>query len=432
MMTHSIAQDTRSPGPAIAPRRGDGANATGDGVAMLAFDALLDSARAAAPASAAREATGTTTASQMFEAAGGEAHERRQAALKNDYNSSATGSKYSASAATDVESRLAARAAAMPQRSDGLALASKEIASIESRTDAGRHAPSAADMAELSRFDRGDAPTNTARSASASSPDSKVDAAGPLVRANPAAQPAFAVKQIGTSNSSNGQSPAQRVASLLASARGATETTRAPSPSAVATDARQSSGDRKTAGRSSSESTTSRRSDQAPMRLAEGGRSAFDQLVRSIRLQAGARRSSARIQLDPPEMGRVRVDLRIEGEKLSIEVRAENKHARDLLSERAERLTTALQHRGLTVERFDVTIDPVDERSHEKSGEANFAAHDPATHGERRREEEAASQTRSFNTELLESATADATDIAEAEALAAQAGEPDERLDIRI
>ncbi len=85
--------------------------------------------------------------------------------------------------------------------------------------------------------------------------------------------------------------------------------------------------------------------------------SMFARLVRSIRLQGGPHASSARIELDPPELGRMRIDVRLAGEEIRIGVLTERSEARDLLNERLAGLKSALEQHGLRVERVEVLTD---------------------------------------------------------------------------
>ncbi len=80
----------------------------------------------------------------------------------------------------------------------------------------------------------------------------------------------------------------------------------------------------------------------------------FARLVRSIRI--GERISSARLQLHPPELGRMRVDVRLTGDQLALDVRTETQAARDLVAQRAGELKLALEQHGIWVHRFDVTV----------------------------------------------------------------------------
>ncbi|UCF32857.1 MAG: flagellar hook-length control protein FliK [Phycisphaerales bacterium] len=86
-------------------------------------------------------------------------------------------------------------------------------------------------------------------------------------------------------------------------------------------------------------------------------RSSFERLVRSIRLSRGPHWSSARLQLHPPELGRMKVELRLSGDTLQIDVLARTSEARELLYERVAELKAALEQHGLRIERFAVDID---------------------------------------------------------------------------
>ncbi len=116
-------------------------------------------------------------------------------------------------------------------------------------------------------------------------------------------------------------------------------------------------------------------------RLDGTDRSMFDRLVRSIRLSAGTRRSSATLQLDPPELGRLHVGIRMEGDRVRIEVRTETTAARDLVQQRAVLLTTALERQGIHVEHFEVSADLSDGSSTDSSD--GGGAEVPARNGHR-------------------------------------------------
>lgn len=86
-------------------------------------------------------------------------------------------------------------------------------------------------------------------------------------------------------------------------------------------------------------------------------KSAFDGLVQSIRMQAGSRTSTARIQLNPPNLGAMLVHVRMSGNELEIKVLTQSAEARDLLLERGGQLREALVQAGIHVERFEVSSD---------------------------------------------------------------------------
>lgn len=80
----------------------------------------------------------------------------------------------------------------------------------------------------------------------------------------------------------------------------------------------------------------------------------FQQLVRAIRVYGADGVSSARLHLMPPELGRLRVDVRVIGDQVEILVRTEHEAAREQVALRAESLAAALQEQGLHVARFEV------------------------------------------------------------------------------
>lgn len=86
-------------------------------------------------------------------------------------------------------------------------------------------------------------------------------------------------------------------------------------------------------------------------------RAEFDEVLRSLRMQLGARRSTARLRLEPPELGRLRVDVRIQGDSVSVDVQAETEAARLRLAERGAELKSGLAEHGIHVERFEVYVD---------------------------------------------------------------------------
>ncbi len=76
------------------------------------------------------------------------------------------------------------------------------------------------------------------------------------------------------------------------------------------------------------------------------------------------------MQLNPPELGRVDVDLRVEGEQIRISVRTETVAARDLIHQRAALLTAALEKHGIHVDLFDVVVeDRADDAADTDDGE---------------------------------------------------------------
>ncbi len=151
--------------------------------------------------------------------------------------------------------------------------------------------------------------------------------------------------------------------------------------------------------------------------------SKFDQLVRSIRLGPGGRQSSARLLLEPPELGRVQVDIRMEDDQLLVKVRTESAEARELLSGRAAQLRAALASHGINVDRFDVTADlssdvPAEPPGQERPGSA-------ASSGRDHPREETGRSTNVVSSN-------DTEEIAEDDAVPATTAVGNVRLDIRV
>jgi len=150
---------------------------------------------------------------------------------------------------------------------------------------------------------------------------------------------------------------AERVGRILAGSRsGQTESAR--SSTASASEDRAPQANRKTpdsvhASRGTGDvKTDAPESDSAPSPLLE-----FDRLIRALRVRTGTRHFSARLQLDPPDLGRLWVDVHMHADKLRVYVRTETEIARELLRERAAHLKAALQQHGLVIDGFDVTLD---------------------------------------------------------------------------
>lgn len=89
----------------------------------------------------------------------------------------------------------------------------------------------------------------------------------------------------------------------------------------------------------------------------ETQRAAMERMVRAMRVNVTEGRASARMQLQPAELGQMTVDVRLQGDALSVAVRTESEAARVLLSQRARELRTALEQHGVRVERLEVSTD---------------------------------------------------------------------------
>ncbi|UCE60334.1 MAG: flagellar hook-length control protein FliK [Phycisphaerales bacterium] len=348
------------------------AGLTGDFRAMLA--ATCDVSRVAD-----RSLNSTASPTQMFERLTSEPHERRRSALEEDYAASTT--RRGIDGRTDSTSVQARRAAGIErasadatrtsalkddlvgglrdanvERIDGKAMSSRfdeglrssETSVVADSGERSRPRPSSTHPADNNglhsshRLEFGQ-PSPVQPSASFVSQSAAVTAGATLARAGGQQQ----------------GGAAQQLAQLLTSTRGGgAESVRVPTSLPAGQDtqaqARQESGVRMAA-RGERSDLERPAPSSAESRVAK--QSEFNRLVRSIRLHASGQNSSARIQLNPPELGRVQVDVRMEGDHLQIGVRAETLEVRELLSQRAAQLHSALEQHGINVERFDVTVD---------------------------------------------------------------------------
>ena len=81
-----------------------------------------------------------------------------------------------------------------------------------------------------------------------------------------------------------------------------------------------------------------------------------EQIVRVLRAHVGARNSQVTIQLDPPELGRIRIDIRMQNNLLFLNVETDTAAGRELLNSRLGHLREILQQQGVTVERAQVQM----------------------------------------------------------------------------
>ncbi|MDP5292374.1 flagellar hook-length control protein FliK [Oceanimonas sp. CHS3-5] len=94
----------------------------------------------------------------------------------------------------------------------------------------------------------------------------------------------------------------------------------------------------------------------APVQLQPGDKAALgEQLLQTLKdkveLQLNQRVQQARIKLDPPEMGRMELTVRLEGERLHVQINASHSGLRDAITAQADRLRhDLLAHHGAGVE----------------------------------------------------------------------------------
>lgn len=159
---------------------------------------------------------------------------------------------------------------------------------------------------------------------------------------------------------------ARQIGQVLGAARsGSVDSARAVDASAATADSRSATSQPRQAART--KATPESRAHPGTGRAGKSDgvtRTPFDELVRTIRLQTGKRYSSARMTLDPPRLGRMRVDVQMSGDRVRIDVRTETAEATKLLLDRTARLKSALESRGFMVDRLEVTTNLAEPPAH--------------------------------------------------------------------
>jgi flagellar hook-length control protein FliK len=363
---------------------------TGLGAIPIAFDALLKTVQVAVPRGSLRESGGKTAASQMFEPPSANPHERRQTVLQADHQSTARDAKYAPTDQTDVDARLTSHAD-RNNATSGRPIADRFGVSRHAATSSagatsrsGMDGVTHGDPIQPSQGQGSDAPVKIGGTDQRSTDPMNVvtppPPTGTASTSTGTASATGAIRAVDAAAGAKASSPAHQLATLLGGARGGeVESGRAVSPTPG--DGRSSGGQQSSAQRSlvdsrPGEESGAARSSRESDRAGETGRSKFDELVRSIRLHATPRHSSARMQLQPPELGRISVDLRVEGDQVRITVRAETGDARTLLAERADQLKAALEQHGITVQKFEVSLETAAQHPYSASNHAESALDD--------------------------------------------------------
>jgi flagellar hook-length control protein FliK len=99
--------------------------------------------------------------------------------------------------------------------------------------------------------------------------------------------------------------------------------------------------------------------------------SPMEQVVRAARAQIGAGRSQVRLQLQPPELGQLRIDVRLNGKTIQMHVQTQTETTHHIVSSRISDLRSALEAQGLTVEHLRVEL----RGPHQTSSSANQQDH---------------------------------------------------------
>ncbi|MFQ5589951.1 MAG: flagellar hook-length control protein FliK [Phycisphaerae bacterium] len=319
---------------------------------------------------------GKASPSQMFEPAMTDAHERRRAALKED--DVAARMPRAGDDRLDA-SRISDRRESAARPPQGLRGGDRNVSGEASAArpgwesaTGGRETPPADASVEpyvaleSSHGDAGEQLDAAARMAPGRQPLSSgltdgIDSVAPGYGVARGAEPLGAVANPAPvqAGAQHAGSVAQQIGeSLTVSRVGEVETARAPGPTSAAENPGAQVSRHGHAEKASPQRTGS--SEPAPHSKGEADvtrTSRFDQLVRSIRLRASGGQSSAQLRLEPPELGRIHVDVRMHNAQLRVRVRTETAKARELLSGRAAELRAALANHGIHIERFDIAAD---------------------------------------------------------------------------
>ncbi len=102
--------------------------------------------------------------------------------------------------------------------------------------------------------------------------------------------------------------------------------------------------------------TTPGKIESSPMLKTTSGKTISD-VLHVIRSNLDARESVIKMQLSPPELGRLRIDLRVIDDEMHIRIAAEKNEVRDWLQSGASTLSEALKEQGLQLKHYEVIWD---------------------------------------------------------------------------
>lgn len=347
-------------------------------IETVAFTMMLDVARSIYVDPNQLSTTSPVSATQMFEPNASDSHESRQSEMHKQARADHLNNGLGRNDSTSIQARLTDQGS--QQELDPSAKGSRLIGH-ESKL----HQPAPSTQAQSnSALDAMMKPTadqsvNTISTVQAKSQEpqgrseSRLDSGSMrtpeltgTINNNQAitASAAASVRPATSGNASSSQI-AQQVGQILATSRGGeVESARAVQSMQPSSDTRQKFSNSK-----SDASTLTKSSDHAksssPLETKGDSvsRSEFDQLVRSIRMKPGMWQSSAKIRLDPPSLGTLNIDIKIVGKKLEINVKTESREATKRISQQASKLISALEQHGISIERFDVSMEDASQQT---------------------------------------------------------------------
>lgn len=84
----------------------------------------------------------------------------------------------------------------------------------------------------------------------------------------------------------------------------------------------------------------------------------FERILRFVKLQTNKEHASATLRLDPPELGRIRVEMDVQAETLRMKIDPQSDLAHRMLSENADTLRRALEASGVRVAELEIRPTP--------------------------------------------------------------------------
>ncbi len=179
------------------------------------------------------------------------------------------------------------------------------------------------------------------------------------------------------------ETTANTVGRLLASNTGA-ETARGVSrvqgvEATVSREGRSSNAKARLTARGSSGSSTKADTGQKTL---DSRRTTFQRLVSQIRLNRGVQNSSATIRIDPPNLGKMKIDVRMEESTLAVRVEVKDRQTQRVISERLGELTESLRTHGIEVDRIevhareDVADSQNSDRGQQDAADGQYVSHD--------------------------------------------------------
>ncbi len=108
---------------------------------------------------------------------------------------------------------------------------------------------------------------------------------------------------------------------------------------------------------------------------------AFDRITKLVRAGVSGNRTVARIELNPPALGHLRVHVTLAGDKVQLRLVAENAEGRRVLVAQADDLRSAIERQGVRVQRMDFPV-PQQSDEHPASSRADRSADHSTPHPE--------------------------------------------------